>query len=297
MKKAYRDIYFWFIFILTIILIPMLLLYASGYRINKKKMQVVKTGSLYIETIPKNASLYVNGDFNPKKTPVLINNLIPGEYSVKINFDGYFSWEKKLDVLSMETTFVKELNLLKNAEPKKISKDNYPAMAPQENMDAEIASVLTELNISPKINYEKYSNLLTILDEKTRMLYIVELNNDAMSVKKFGSAVTNFAWNQKHNLLLYYNPMEIWVYYYDTMQEELITRQSEAINEAVWLSDDYIIYSENSAVKAIELDNRDLRQTYELVSINNAYNFTTNKKQKNLFYETDDNFWELSLMN
>lgn len=299
MEKKHRKIYFWFIFTLTVITIPVLLLYSSGYRYNLKQRKIIKTGSIYISSTPKGASIYLNDKLYLSTTPTLINNLFPNEYNIAIKKDGYASWEKKLLVESKKTVFATEIFLAKkNINPAKISKNQFPASPAQEIITADIANTINQLSLSSDLEIKKADNgYLTILDNKNQTLYLIKSDNLSLKIEKLSQTVKGFQWNQKNNnLLLFFNDIEIWVYDVNQAGPELLTRQSEPILEAIWLSENYIIYNETNKIKLMEADSREPRQIYELATVNNAKNLSLDNKEKNLFFEADNNYWQLNLM-
>jgi len=102
------------------ILAPLLLFYASGYRLDLKRYQIIKTGTLFIEAKDiKNATISLNA----KKQPELfdgkkyIYNLLPGEYQITLSKDGYHDWNKKAVIYSGLTTFVQDAILFRNEIP------------------------------------------------------------------------------------------------------------------------------------------------------------------------------------
>ncbi len=110
-----------FSFILAFfILAPVLLFYASGYRLDFKRYQIIKTGTLFIEAKDiKKANLYLNEKLYEKQfdEKMFIYNLIPGEYTIKLEKDGFHPWQKKSVINSSMTTFVKDAILFKNEVP------------------------------------------------------------------------------------------------------------------------------------------------------------------------------------
>jgi hypothetical protein len=120
--KTRRIIMFSFIFAFFI-LAPIILFYASGYRLDLTRYRVLKTGTLFIEAkdISK-ADLYLNDKkldeaFSNKK---YIYNLLPGEYEIKLSKTGYHDWQKKAVVYSSLTTFMKDAILFRNEIPLQI---------------------------------------------------------------------------------------------------------------------------------------------------------------------------------
>ncbi len=120
MTKRTRTALFITCSILFIITAPTVVFYSSGYRIDwnppENGKRIVQTGGLFFKIEPKQASIYLNGKLS-KKTDfffgsVLIENLLPKEYNVKISKDGYFSWEKKLTIKEKEVTEGKRITLI-----------------------------------------------------------------------------------------------------------------------------------------------------------------------------------------
>lgn len=110
-----------FAFILTFfILAPVLLFYASGYRLDFKRHQIIKTGTLFIEAKDiKKADLYINEKLyaEPFNEKMFIYNLLPGEYTIRLEKTGFHAWQKKAVINSSITSFIKDAILFKNEVP------------------------------------------------------------------------------------------------------------------------------------------------------------------------------------
>lgn len=296
MNKIHRNIYFWFICSVTIISIPLLLLFSSGYRLNLKNLKIIKTGSIYITSTPKNAQIYINNEKYSETTPVLINNLSPNEYYISVQKNGYRPWEKKLLINSSLTTFTTKLFLVKeNLKPENISKNQFPQNTPI-TISADIASIIEQLDLSNNLRIEEINNLIIILDNNNNILYLVKSDNLSLKIEKISPKVTNFQLNKTdNNLLLFNNDLEIWIYNLAKAGPELITRQSQKIHEAIWLQDNYLIYNEANKIILMELDNREPRQIYDLANIEESSDLALDKNENNLFYKADSNYWKINL--
>ncbi|WP_440946408.1 PEGA domain-containing protein [Methanosarcina sp. T3] len=66
---------------------------------------VKEPGSLYINSIPIGSTIYLNGH-DMGRTPLNIDNLPVGDYSLILELDGYEALETKVDVLAGQTTTV-----------------------------------------------------------------------------------------------------------------------------------------------------------------------------------------------
>jgi hypothetical protein len=70
--------------------------YGKGYRpdFGSGKIDLTNTGLLVTTSLPDGASVYVNGKLKTATDNTI--NLAPGSYDVKIQKEGYFTWQKKV---------------------------------------------------------------------------------------------------------------------------------------------------------------------------------------------------------
>lgn len=113
MKLRTRYVIIFIFFVIFFVSATVLLKYAVGYRYNFKKNSWQKTGVLVIESVPKNASIFLNGELQEEKTPAKIMNLFPGDYSVKLQKTNFYDWEKNITIDPNLTTFVQNVALFK----------------------------------------------------------------------------------------------------------------------------------------------------------------------------------------
>lgn len=129
-----RIIFGLFVFIF-IISAAAILFYGSGYRWNSAKNKIEKTGQLSLDSRPRGAEVFINGEpaqgtwkrliGSPiQTTPAVIKNVLPGEYSVEIKKDGYYPWKKTVNVLSGQTALFQGIRLLRQEESEKIFDGN-----------------------------------------------------------------------------------------------------------------------------------------------------------------------------
>lgn len=72
---------------------------------NNSSMPVKEVGSLYINSIPIESTIYLNGH-DMGRTPLNIDNLPVGNYSLVLALEGYETFETKVDILAGKTTTV-----------------------------------------------------------------------------------------------------------------------------------------------------------------------------------------------
>lgn len=105
-----RLLYISFI-IIFIITGGILLFYLQGYRLNTSDWQIKRTGALQVESLPKEAKIYLNDRLWPETTPTTLLSLSPGDYKIELQLDGFQSWSKILRVNPKEVTFTGNVRL------------------------------------------------------------------------------------------------------------------------------------------------------------------------------------------
>jgi tricorn protease-like protein len=121
MTKKIRTILFSICAILFFLIAPTITLYSMGYRIDFEKKKFVQTGGFYFKVLPKNVQISIDGKIKRKTDlifgSIFIKNLLPKEYKVEIEKEGYFPWEKNLKIEEKMVTEGKNIVLI----PKKIN--------------------------------------------------------------------------------------------------------------------------------------------------------------------------------
>lgn len=84
---------------------PLLVLYARGFKIDFSNGKVVKTGSLIVRTDPNKADIYLDGKKYDHQTHATIRFLLPQDYVLTIQKDGYQAWTKRLGIDSELVTW------------------------------------------------------------------------------------------------------------------------------------------------------------------------------------------------
>jgi hypothetical protein len=87
-------------------------LYATGYRIDFRDWSLRKTGVLAITTKPAGATLYIDDHKYSRKTPVTLRNMLPGNYTIKLELKDYRMFKKPVEVASSQVTEEHNLDLI-----------------------------------------------------------------------------------------------------------------------------------------------------------------------------------------
>ena len=163
---------------------PILIFYTAGYRYNFYKNKLEKTGVLSLDSKPKGALIYLNGALQKYKTPAQFSNLLPNEYLIQIQKNGFYPWVKKLKIESNLTTFAKNIILFKQ---------NLPIL----KVEGEIIDAF----ISPSFNKIVY--FISKNDHKEIRLLSLENNNDEILYQLSPSSEIDFlGWGDNYQLLI-----------------------------------------------------------------------------------------------
>jgi len=116
------------------ILLPIVLSYALGYKVDYKKFKIYKTGIIYISSHPAGASVYINGRLNSDITPMKMEDVKPGTYKVEVRREGFYPWERDMDVRPNMVTKADRIILFPIAqEMKKVAMSEIADFAITEN--------------------------------------------------------------------------------------------------------------------------------------------------------------------
>lgn len=116
MTRRTRRILFIICLILFLLVAPAVVFYSQGYRIDFQAKKISRTGALFLKVWPKSVQIYLN-EKPIKKTDfffgsVLIEDLLPKNYKVRVEKEGYHPWEKDLEIKEKEVVEFKNIFLI-----------------------------------------------------------------------------------------------------------------------------------------------------------------------------------------
>jgi len=114
-----RRLFAAFFFVLFIVILPIVVLYASGYRL--AGLSLVATGGIHISTPTSDVAIALNGKDIERSSlfsrAFFIDNLEPGSYVIQATLDGYHPWSKTLVV---ESQLVTDVSMLAIPQPLRV---------------------------------------------------------------------------------------------------------------------------------------------------------------------------------
>lgn len=196
MNKKIRDLLFILFIVLFISITTSLSIYAAGYRLDFKRILnghvLQKTGTLILASTPKNADIYLDGKQAKSSgsifgeyavTPTKIKNLLPKEYDVKVELDGYWPFEKKITIYGGQSTYAENIILFKRCLA--TTAENLLAESYQINLDASVDVATTKL-IEEKIGstekLKSADNSLFFFGDKKRISSYNQKNEEVREI-------------------------------------------------------------------------------------------------------------------
>ena len=117
MSKSLRLFLFLLFLFAFLISAPILVLYTAGYRFDLTNGRIVHTAVLNISSEPRNASVLVDGTSYSDRTPAVLETILPGEHTVRLEKEGYLPWETVLDFESREAVVLGPIILFLDTTP------------------------------------------------------------------------------------------------------------------------------------------------------------------------------------
>jgi len=127
-----RKVFFYLFLFIYLTLCPVIILYAFGF-IFKPDMQepVVRMGLIHLSTLPPGGSIYVDGVKNSLITPTTIQGLQSGDYTVKIELEGYMPWSHTIPVVASKASVFNNILLIpKQRNEIQILEENFYDIIP-----------------------------------------------------------------------------------------------------------------------------------------------------------------------
>lgn len=296
------------------------ILQAQGYDFDWKKNEVLKTGGIYVKTAQSGADVFVDDIYISKtdgfSREILAQKMLPGDHKVKVQKDGYFTWEKTLPVEEQMVAKAQNIILFPNniSFEEKISGISTVFYLSNENFLAFKASgdlyivnsntkeeqvILTaaklkevgkikDMNISPDHKKALVRNSL----KNYFLLEIASTKSKITALKDIDKTIENIVWDGDSNLNYVYKN-KIYSYNVLTGKKELL-KDEDAIafakfGDGLYTMEDGILNRMNTFTKGIEILTKDAfpfkkNSTYQLKVIEGRI-FLVEDNRTYYFYE------------
>lgn len=303
--------------ILFLTITPAIMLYAAGYRLGKNGLSIQRTGMFIIDSKPKGAKILIDDKlqktwsismFDESKditTPAKIKNLLPGEYELKIEMDGYWSWQKKLTISPGASTFAENIYLFKNNLPIQVAPADmeYIHLSPNKNQAVILSDdLITFLNLTDeskkttKLNNLTEKNILWSEDQNKiiidNYLYNLADLNSVIDLKKITTNSFNYKWSG--NNLYYQDKSSIYQLEPSNLAKKIVS--NKIFND--YLIKNNYLYLIIKTNQTINLEVIDITKNQNIKSINlpASGNYSFINAEQNLLNLYDNNHKTLYLI-
>lgn len=277
--RYWRHILFFLFAAGFLISAPLVVLYTAGYRYHFDSGKIVQTGVLNVTSIPKGATVFIDGQIQNERTPAVVSNVIPGPHVVSVTKDNYTSWEKTLEVSSKQSTFASQIVLFLIQAPEILTTPNLPKPPTikntwhttssnfkiQNTQDRSILSRVDENNLATILAYLPLSTYrietspspyLLLRDEIRGRIVLID-SNDSTQPILLNADANQWVWSPTGEALLFSDGFDIEVYYPASHSQETITRLSQPITGISWYPlGNMVVFGYGGNVHAQELDRR-----------------------------------------
>ena len=256
MTKRIKRALFYSAMAVFLILSYVVVLYAQGYKYSFSENRFFKTGAVYLKA-NTGADIYLDDKFIGNTSffnnSYRIEGLLPGDYAIIVQKNGYSTWQKSADV---DEGFVNEFSKILL-----FPKDEEGL----EELNKEIALIFPTQIPAPK---PKSSPSPTPTLKESAGPFIVKkgiLSITGETPEKIAESVKGFVVSKDNNKLAWWTANEAWVMwlndanyqpYHKKGDKELITRFSTQIKKAAWFRDEDHLIIDSNGYKIIEIDTR-----------------------------------------
>ncbi|PIW81481.1 hypothetical protein COZ97_01495 [bacterium CG_4_8_14_3_um_filter_33_28] len=110
-------------FVVFTIIAFFIILSSQGYFFDSKSRSFKKLGMVLIRSVPKNVDIYLDDKFKKNKAPLNIS-VYPGDHVLRVEKEGYITWEKQFSIKSSIVTWLEYIFLIpKNRSTNSITTD------------------------------------------------------------------------------------------------------------------------------------------------------------------------------
>ena len=261
-SQRIRSVLFYISIIVFIVGLPLLLAYALGYKFDLRKLKFTKTGLLILKTQPEGADIYLDGKLLKDKTPLTINELLPGEYVFELRLKDRYPWTAKITVSPGKlSTYDKIILFPLRPDIKKLNKENVSWFY-----------------------VDKEKNAIYFFDNEAGVISRSDLEGNDFElvgqILPLDSLPLNCKLSYDRKKILYFNRHKIGVCILQPTSSIILDLPKLDIRDVFWLvNNNYVILQADKAIQILEL-----RPEAKPILL-----FELNKKDPSIVYDENTN--------
>lgn len=184
MRPFLRHILLFTSIIAFLLVAPLLIFYAMGFRSGSNESSKAPVGVLLLESTPRRAEIKID-DASQGTTPEAITNLSPGKIDVSISKAGYLPWRKTISILPTTVTDFRFIKLF-----------------PADTSPLKLLNNINSFSLSPN------RKLIAALAPK-RLHVIDETGVPIISPVPYAKTIDRVLWSPDSNYLLLFSSLEV----------------------------------------------------------------------------------------
>lgn len=221
MSKKTRLILLLVCIALFLAITPFIILYSMGYRFDFDGMKITATGGIYVRSMPEAENIIIDSKINKKPAffskDVFVQNLLPKQHSVLVKKEGYYDYQKNIEVKKNQVTKLEDILLIKN----NLAFDIMPDSADYFSIAPDSKNIIIESTDKNGLNF-RYFSIANPNDEKTFLFPL------------YNAKVTNIKWANDSTRALIKTQSQNSVFYYIFDQG----KQIQQVNPLSYLNKD-----------------------------------------------------------
>jgi hypothetical protein len=247
--------------------LPFILSFSLSYKFNPKTFKFAKAGLIGIKTQPQGASVYLNGKLLDEKTPCTINELLPGEYNIRLELEDYYSWESQVSIEAGQATRIEKIIL-------------FPLRSNIIKLNKEEISSFWINQKEKRIYY---------INQDSRVIYKSDLEGgrfeEVARLPENSAPFKQYKISPDEEKLLCFNPHQIVVIYLEPRNKEffadsvILDYSDRRIQDVFWHSDSYHLV----LITDINIEVVEAKPKAEAVNLVNL-----NKRNTLVFYDNNE---------
>jgi len=275
MTKRFRKTLFWLSTASFIVIVIPVILYALGFRIAPDSWELVQAGGLSIASTPSTGTrIYVDGKLERETTifsrRLFLQGLTPRRYTIRIEKEDYFPWQKVLMVDPERVADAHALLIKDSPEGATLTQGDYASFAFSDITE----SIITLQNTKKKETFYLLADERVIPKPFNIGTTTPQLSDTAQAFIKEQN-IKDFDYDPSLERVVWWDKTHVWVRWlrgdeflplYTNEPETLIYASNESpVREARFYPfQEAVLIASSNAVMVVELDGRDKRNIYPL---------------------------------
>jgi hypothetical protein len=277
--------------VLFFLLIPVVILYSTGYRLDKD-FSLTSTGGLYVFYPESGAEVYLNGSLADQTSlferGIFLDELSPDTFTVEVKKAGYIPWKKTVEVRERRVA------------------EAYPFLIPETISTSSVKRFITLSSGSSVTNslYEEVADLFSTSTASTTPALLKRLSDSTSTpivasstalVKKDIEIAIEGTGTQKRIVAAWKGGADSMPFFFcDAIRSSCLTSLVVTEGDIRHVDfypgrNDVVIYSTPSGIYATELDRRPEQNTHQLL----AGDLDFKEDDQRVFVKDKNNYYEL----